>query len=40
LLSNGDLIVGAGDGTVAKIGAKDMLIKSEAKVMGSVTSIS
>jgi hypothetical protein len=40
LLSNGDLIVGAGDGTVAKIGFKDMLIKSEAKVMGSVTSIS
>ena len=30
LLSNGDLIVGAGDGTVAKIGYKDMLIKSEA----------
>jgi cilia- and flagella-associated protein 52 len=40
LLSNGDLLVGAGDGSVAKIGFKDMLVKSEAKVMGSVTSIS
>lgn len=40
LLGNGDLLVGAGDGTVAKIGFKDMLIKSEAKVMGAVTSIS
>ena len=39
-LSNGDLLVGAGDGTVAKIGFKDFLVKSEAKVMGSVTSIS
>jgi cilia- and flagella-associated protein 52 len=29
LLSNGDLLIGAGDGTIAKIGYKDMLIKSE-----------
>ena len=40
LLSNGDLMVGSGDGTIAKIGCKDMLVKSEAKVMGSVTSMS
>lgn len=40
LLQNGDLLVGAGDGTVAKIGFKDMIMKSEAKVMGAVTSIS
>ena len=38
-LPNGDLLVGAGDGTVAKVGGKDMLVKSESKVMGSVTSI-
>lgn len=40
LLQNGDLLVGAGDGTAAKIGFKDMQVKSEAKVMGAVTSIS
>lgn len=28
LLLNGDLIVGCGDGTIAKIGFKDMQIKS------------
>lgn len=39
LLSNGDLLVGSGDGTIAKINTRDMLVKSEAKVMGSVTSI-
>lgn len=39
-IANGDLMVGAGDGSIAKINVKDMLIKSEAKVMGSVTSIS
>jgi cilia- and flagella-associated protein 52 len=39
LLSNGDIILGAGDGTIAKVGTKDMLVKSEAKVMGAVTSI-
>jgi hypothetical protein len=32
--------LGSGDGSIAKIGLKDMLIKSEAKVMGSCTSIS
>jgi len=40
LLRTGDLIIGAGDGTIARIGSKDMLIKSEAQVMGAVTSIS
>jgi WD40 repeat protein len=39
-LPNGDLLVGAGDGLVAKVGGKDMLVKSEHKVMGAVTSIS
>jgi hypothetical protein len=39
LLSNGDLLVGAGDGTIAKIATATMLVKSEAKVMGAVTSI-
>lgn len=39
LLSNGDLLVGAGDGTIAKIATSTMLVKSEAKVMGAVTSI-
>jgi len=39
-VANGDLLVGAGDGSISKISVKDMLIKSEAKVMGSVTSIS
>jgi len=39
LLANGDLLSGAGDGTIAKISIQNMLIKSEAKVMGAVTSI-
>jgi WD40 repeat protein len=39
-LANGDILVGAGDGCVAKIGFKDFTIKSEAKVMGACTSIS
>lgn len=40
LLNNGDLLSGSGDGTIAKIGINNMLVKSEAKVMGAVTSIS
>lgn len=40
LLRSGDLLIGAGDGTIAKIGCKDMLVKCEAQVMGAVTSIS
>ena len=40
LLANGDLLVGAGDGTIAKVGSHDMSVKKKAKVMGAVTSIS
>ena len=40
IVANGDLMIGAGDGTIAKIDSKALLVKSEAKVMGSVTSIS
>jgi WD40 repeat protein len=40
LLSNGDLLVGAGDGTVAKLSTTNLALKSEAKVMGACTSIS
>lgn len=39
-IPNGDLLVGAGDGTVAKICYKDMKLKSENKVQGAVTSFS
>lgn len=39
-LLNGDLLVGTGDGTIAKIGIKDMQIKAEAQVLGAVTSLS
>jgi WD40 repeat protein len=40
LLSNGDILLGAGDGTIAKVGSQDMLVKQSAKVMGAVTSLS
>jgi len=40
LLNDGDLLVGAGDGTIARVNTKSMLVKTEAKVMGEVTSIS
>lgn len=40
IVANNDIIIGAGDGTIAKIGMKDFLLKSEAKVLGAVTSIS
>lgn len=40
LLSNGDLLVGAGDGTIAKMNTSHLNIKSEAKIMGAVTSVS
>ena len=39
-LPNGDIMVGSGDGTIAKVGYKDMKIKAEAQVMGAVTSFS
>ena len=40
LLANGDILLGSGDGTLAKVNTSDMLIKKQAKVMGAVTSIS
>jgi len=40
LLANGDLLLGSGDGTLAKVNSFDFKIKKEAKVMGAVTSIS
>lgn len=42
LLANGDLMVGAGDGTIAKIAIalQSMKIKSSAKIMGACTSVS
>ena len=40
LLANGDILLGAGDGTLAKVNSCDMLVKKEAKVMGAVTSVS
>jgi len=40
LLSNGDLLLGAGDGTLAKVGSQEMNVKKQANVMGAVTSIS
>lgn len=39
-IPNGDILVGAGDGTVGKIGFKDMRMKGEAKINGAVTSFS
>eukprot|EP00357_Protocruzia_adherens_P026776 CAMPEP_0115010388 /NCGR_PEP_ID=MMETSP0216-20121206/23287_1 /TAXON_ID=223996 /ORGANISM="Protocruzia adherens, Strain Boccale" /LENGTH=624 /DNA_ID=CAMNT_0002378595 /DNA_START=28 /DNA_END=1902 /DNA_ORIENTATION=- len=39
LLPNGDILIGSGDGTVAKVGCNDMRIKKQSKVLGSVTSI-
>jgi WD40 repeat protein len=42
LLANGDLLAGAGDGTIAKIAiaSQSMVMKSSAKLMGACTSIS
>lgn len=40
LLHTGDLLVGAGDGSIARVNVQNMLVKAEAKVMGAVTSIS
>jgi len=36
---NGDLLLGWGDGTIAKLGLKDLAIKSQSKVLGGVTSL-
>ncbi|KAL4465728.1 hypothetical protein ABPG72_015129 [Tetrahymena utriculariae] len=40
LLPNGDIIVGAGDGTVAKLSIQNMQVLSQSEVLGAVTSIS
>ena len=40
LLGNGDLLVGSGDGTIAKLSTSNLMVKSEAKIMGACTSIS
>ena len=39
MLPNSDLLVGTGNGTIAKIGFIDFKIKKEGKVLGAVTSI-
>ena len=39
MLPNSDILVGAGDGTISKIGFSNMKIKGETKIMGSVTSL-
>lgn len=38
-LPNGDLIVGTGEGVLAKIGYNEMRIKAESKILGSISSI-
>ena len=39
ILPNGDLIVGAGDGQIAKLSIQDMRIKEKSEVLGGVTSL-
>jgi hypothetical protein len=39
LLPNSDIIVGSGDGTIAKIGFSDLKIKAQSKIMGAISSI-
>jgi WD40 repeat protein len=39
-LPNGDIMVGSGDGTIAKVDFRSMKVKAEAQVLGSVTSFS
>lgn len=39
MLPNSDLLVGTGEGIVAKIGYTDMKIKKEAKLLGPITSM-
>ena len=40
LLGNGDLLVGTGDGTIAKLGSQNLQVKCQSEVLGPVTSIS
>jgi hypothetical protein len=39
ILSNGDILVGTGEGKLAKISIQDMNLVKESEVMGSVTSL-
>lgn len=39
MLPNGDILVGTGDGTIAKMQAGNMRIKNQCQVLGGVTSI-
>ena len=39
LMGNGDLLVGAGDGTIAKLGSQNLQVKCQSEVLGPVTSI-
>ena len=39
LLGNGDLLVGTGDGTIAKLGSQNLQVKGQSEVLGPVTSI-
>jgi len=39
MLPDGDILVGTGDGTVARIGKDNLAIKAQCKVLGGVTSI-
>lgn len=40
ILPNGDLVVGTGEGKLARISIQNMVIACESEVMGNVTSIS
>lgn len=40
LMANGDLLVGTGDGTIAKLGSQNLQVKEQAQVLGAVTSLS
>ena len=39
ILPNGDLIIGAGDGALAKISIQTMKVKKRTKVWGAISSI-
>ena len=39
LMHNGDLLVGAGDGTISKLGSQNLQVKAQSQVLGGVTSL-
>jgi hypothetical protein len=39
MLSNSDLIIGTGEGVIAKVGYSDMKLKAESKLLGGITSV-